>query len=106
MLLVIAFIPFASSVISESSNSTATAFYALVMACASLFSFATWWHAAHHGRLVDPQLPKDLRRRQTTAPLLTAAIFVLSIGIAFLNADLGKLSWLLVLPATLYFGRQ
>jgi hypothetical protein len=34
-----------------------------------------------------------------------AAIFLLSIGIAFIDADAAKFSWLLILPATLYANR-
>jgi hypothetical protein len=41
------------------------------------------------------------RRVQIIAPLSMAAIFLLSIGIAYLNADAAKFFLLLILPTTM-----
>jgi uncharacterized membrane protein len=49
-LMVIAFVPFPTSVISESGNHTATIFYALTMALAGVMLTAIWWHAARNNR--------------------------------------------------------
>ena len=54
LLIVIAFIPFPTSVISESATRTATIFYALVMALVGLILAGLWWHAAHSHKLIDP----------------------------------------------------
>jgi len=106
MLMVIAFVPFPSSVISEYSNRTATVFYALVMTLAALLGAAVWWYAARHDRLIDPHLGSKLRRRQFISPLGTAAAFLVSIGIAFLNADAAKFSWGLIAFVSLYLIRH
>jgi uncharacterized membrane protein len=104
-LLVIAFVPFPSSVISESGNRTATIFYALTMALAGTLMTLLWWHAAHDNHLLAAGVSAQDRRRQAAAPLATTAIFLLSIGVAFIGADLAKFSWLLILPATIIAGR-
>jgi TMEM175 potassium channel family protein len=106
VLMVIAFVPFPSSVISEYPDRTATIFYALTMMLAALLMAVLWWYASRHNRLVDPRLDAKQRRRQMTAPLVTTLIFLLSIGIAFFNADAAKFFWILILPATLYSNRN
>ena len=93
LLMVIAFIPFPASVISEYGNRTATIFYAIVMFLAGLLSAGIWGYASYHDRLIDPALDARYRRKETWAPLIMSGVFLLSIGIAFLNDDLAKLSW-------------
>ena len=97
-LMVIAFVPFPTSVLSESGNRTATIFYALTMILGALMLAALWWHASRHNRLTDPGLDAGEVRRQFVPALLTIALFALSIGLAFLDENLARLSWLLVVP--------
>jgi len=104
-LMVIAFIPFPTSVISESGNRTATIFYALTMILGGLMLAALWWHASWHHRLTDPGLDARQARRQFVPMLLTVALFVMSIGLAFLNESLARFSWLLVVPIS-RFGQR
>lgn len=97
LLMVIAFTPFPAAVISENGNRTATIFYALVMILAGLFSAAVWAYAEYGGRLIDPRASGSRRRRRELwTPLAMAGIFLLSIGLAFINEDLAKTSWVLV----------
>lgn len=105
LLMVIAFIPFPASLISEYPYRTATIFYALIMLLVSLITAAIWWYASRHNRLIDAALDARQRRREFVMPLATAAIFLLSIGIAFLDPDAAKLAWLLILPVTLVMNR-
>jgi uncharacterized membrane protein len=97
-LMVVAFIPFPTSVISESGNRTATIFYALTMILGGLMLAALWWYASWHNRLTDPGLDARQVRRQFVPMLLTVALFVLSIGLAFVDENLARFSWLLVVP--------
>lgn len=106
LLMVIAFIPFPSSIISKYPDRSATIFYALTMATAGLLLSGIWWYASHCNRLVDPNLEARQRRRQFIAPLITSAVFLLSIGIAFFSADLSRLSWLLILFSVLYTNKN
>jgi hypothetical protein len=50
--------------------------------------------------LTDPNLDARTRRREILSPLATSGVFLLSIGIAFLNPDLARLSWVLIIPAS------
>ena len=103
LLMVIALIPFPTAVLSRNGNLTATIFYALVMALAGLILSLLWWHAARHYNLIDPHLDKRRQWREAAGPLVMAAAFLLSIGVAFLNGGLVRLCWATVLPASLFF---
>jgi uncharacterized membrane protein len=93
LLLIVAFIPFPTSIISQYGNQTATIFYALTMIAATLTSSLIWWHASHNNRLLDSHFPLRTWQQETFRPLLMPGIFLISIGIAFINDDLAKLSW-------------
>ena len=98
LLMSIAFIPFPTSVISEYGNLTATVFYALSIGMASLLSALVWWYAARNNRLVVNALDMKKRWRELLNPLSVALVFFVSVGLAFINSDLAKFSWLVLLP--------
>lgn len=99
LLMCIAFIPFPTGVLSEYGNRTATIFYAVTIAVTGLLSGALWWYAAWHDRLIDPALHPRHRRYEQLAPLIIPVIFLGSIGLAFINAQLAMYSWCLTLVA-------
>jgi TMEM175 potassium channel family protein len=103
LLMTIAFIPFPTSLISEYGNRASTIFYALVMVLTSLLSATMWWYAAYMKKLVDPNLDQPHRRRELIGPLLGAGVFLLSIGLAFFNVNLARLSWVLVAVTQPYY---
>jgi len=106
LLMVVAFIPFPSSVMSNSGTRTATIFYALTMILGGLLFAALWWHASRHDHLTEPHLNAQQRRREFIAPLMTVAIFLISIGIAYIDANLARSLWLLILPASFYVNKR
>ena len=106
LLMVIAFIPFPSSIISKYPDRSATIFYALTMATAGLILAGNWWYASHNNHLVDSDLDTRIRKRQFIAPLITTAVFLLSIAISFLSADLSRISWLLILLTAWYANKD
>lgn len=106
LLMMIAFMPFPSFIISKYAGRTATIFYAMIMSLTGLLMTTFWRHASHRNHLIDPNLDASIRQREFFAPLATTAVFLLSIGIACLNADLGRLSWLLILPASWYANKN
>ena len=95
LLMAIAFVPFPTSLISDYGNRTATIFYAIVMILINAISVTIWWYASHNNRLIDPQLSRKERRNQMLVPLLIGGVFALSIGLAFIDDDLAKYSWVL-----------
>ena len=106
MLMGIAFLPFPSSVISEYPYRSVTILYALTLMLTSLVSVFIWVYAAHNNRLIDPKLDQKQRRRQLINPIVTSIIFLLSIGIAFFNVSLARLSWILIFPVSIYISRS
>lgn len=105
-LMVVAFIPFPSSLISVSSDFTVTVFYAGTMILGSIMITILWRYATGKGRLVGEDLDPKVVRRETILPLVTGGIFLLSIGIAFIDPDLAKLTWLLILVEGFLFQRD
>jgi uncharacterized membrane protein len=106
MLMMIAFIPFPTAVMSESISLTATGFYALTMILASLSGLILWWYAARNHKLIDPHLDQHQIWREAFVPLATIAIFVLSMGVALFDAGLARICWLFVFPVSLFLRRR
>lgn len=96
LLMGVAFIPFPTAVIGEYGNRTATIFYALVMTIAGLLNAAVWLYASHRNRLIEPSFTPQKRQRETMRVFILPVLFLLSIGLAFINDDLAKFSWLLI----------
>jgi len=105
-LMIVAFIPFPSSIISKYPDRSATIFYAFTMALAGIFLSGIWWYASYRNRLVDADVDAKQRRHQFVAPLITSSIFMLSIGIAYWDADIARVSWLLILLASWYANKN
>jgi uncharacterized membrane protein len=105
-LMIVAFIPFPSSLISVSSDFAVTVFYAGTMIAGSIMITILWRYASGRGRLVGDDLNPAVIHRETILPLVTGCIFLLSIGIAYLDPDLAKLTWLLILVAALVIQRD
>jgi uncharacterized membrane protein len=96
LLMVIAFVPFPTAVLSEYGNRAATIFYALVMILIGVLSACLWWYASYKDRLIDPGLDRRRRRREMLIPLWFIGVFLLSIALAYINVGLARLSWILL----------
>ena len=99
VLMAIAFIPFPTVMISENGNRTATIFYALTMCVVGLLLTLLWLYASSRRRLVSPDLDSAIVRRGILRNLSAPVVFLLSIGVAYINPDLAKFSWILIVPA-------
>lgn len=97
LLMSIAFIPFPTAIISDNGGLVATIFYAATIVVAGLLSGAVWRYASHHNRLIDADLNAHERRRERLQTLAMPGVFLVSIGLAFINDDLAKASWSLIL---------
>ena len=94
--MTIVFIPFPTAVISEYGNRTGTIFYSLVMTIAGLLNTAVWIYASRPNPLIEPNFTRQRIRRETLRALIVPAVFLLSIRLAFIKAELAKYSWLLI----------
>ena len=99
VLMAVAFIPFPTSVISENGNRTATILYALSASLVGLLSTGLWIYASYKRRLVAPDLETSIIRRGVSRNLIAPVIFLCSIGLAYIDPDLAKFSWILIAPA-------
>jgi hypothetical protein len=86
-------------VISEYGTQAATIIYALYMLLLGLANLAIWTYASRGARLIDPDMNLQSRRRETLRAASVPAVFAFSILLAFIHANLAKLSWVLVAVA-------
>jgi uncharacterized membrane protein len=106
VLMVVVFIPFSSSLISISSDLIATVFYSATMVVGSVMVIILWRYVIGRGKLVPINLDPKVIKRETILPLITGGVFLISIGIAFINPDLARLSWVFILLAAFFFQRD
>lgn len=106
LLMLIAFVPFPTTLISDYGNRTATIFYASTMVAIGLTMTLITIYVAGPGKLTDAPPPGTWRQRGLMRALSVVFVFGLSIGIAFINADWAMYSWLLLIPLTLWRRRQ
>ena len=101
LLMSVAFIPFPTSVISEYGNRSATIFYALAILVTNALSILLWLYASRNHRLTGGEPPLSQVNHETRRAIFVSGVFILSIGLAFIDDNLAKLSWMLVIPANL-----
>ncbi len=100
-LMLIVFIPFPTSVISEYGETvTGTVLYAVSIAAAALVLAFMVWYAVREDRLVSDSFEREMGRHLILQYLNVAFIFLVSVGIAFINTDAAKYFWLLILVSS------
>ena len=100
-LLTVSFMPFPTAVLGarlQETDNFPVVFYAASMTVSSIALTVTWLYAVRR-RLLDPDLPPTAVRQFTARAFVTSAIFLLSIGAAFLGLPAAVLFWLVLLPA-------
>lgn len=102
----IAFLPFPSGLLGDfSDNSVAVALYALCIAAVASTEIVLFALARGHDLLlVRPT--DEVFRWGVIAGLSPAALFLLSIPIAFISPTLGIISWALNIPVGMTIGRR
>jgi uncharacterized membrane protein len=95
VLLVIGFMPFVTSVLSENDGRVATILYAGTMIAASLLLTLVWRHAVRREHV---ELPKTDRRVEYLRSLTVPGVFALSIVVAWYAPDYARDTWLLLIP--------
>lgn len=105
-LMVIAFAPFATAVLSEHRVAAAHALYDGTMALIAFLSAALWAYAISGNRLVDPHLDPHIRRQNLVSPLLAAAVFIFAGLVAQIDLQAGRWAWLLLIPAVVWTDRR
>lgn len=83
------------------ANLAAYVLYDGTMVAAALLSAATWAYASVGNRLIDPGLSQAVRRRSLLAPLRVAAVFAISLLLAFVAPAAARWAWLLLVVAAI-----
>lgn len=106
-LACVAFLPFPTGLVGDHPNLVlAVQIYAGTMVAAGFAVYLTWWYAAQHHRLVDPDLPARVIRRRHVRALIAPLVFLVSMGLATLfGATVAEQSWWSLLIIYLVFVR-
>ncbi len=94
-LLVVGFMPFVTSVLSESDGRVATILYAATMILASLLLTLVWRYAVRREHVV---LPEAERRVESLRALIVPGVFALSIVVVWFAPGYARQTWLLLVP--------
>ncbi|HEY4199463.1 MAG TPA: TMEM175 family protein [Devosiaceae bacterium] len=98
-LLAVGLMPFVTAILAENGGATGTCLYAGLLLVVSLLLVTIGLYADFAG-LVDPET-RHRPRQSWLAALGPAAVFALSIPIAFINPDWAKNCWWLLIPLSL-----
>ncbi len=97
-LMGIAMMPFFARLISlYGSDTTALALYAFWLMLTGLLLDLIWWYACRNRRLVDPNIDPDLVFFVHRRVLIAPALYLISIGLAFVNHTLVRLIFVAVI---------
>ena len=102
LLMLIAFMPFPTSLISSSPTRISVTLYASTLALIGTLSAATWVYAATN-KLVDKTYAKQHYVREIRGPMIVALVFLISIALTFINPSFAMWSWLCIIPVLGYF---
>lgn len=96
-LMSVAFLPIPSKILGEyGALGAAVRFYALSLMVPGLWIVAMWWYATDHHRLIEKDLAPDIIRHRLERSLIAPVVFVVAIGLSYLNPHLAAASLLLV----------
>ncbi len=91
LLMTIAFLPYPTGILGQAlakgqGTRTAAVGYGVVMAVNACAWGALWLYASRHRRLLRPDFPEDERATATLLFTVGVLVYLISIGVAFLNA--------------------
>jgi uncharacterized membrane protein len=95
-LLCVAFLPVPSKILGQyGAFGSGVRFYALCLMLPGLMIVAMWWYATDQHRLVEPDLDAVLIRHHRERYLIAPGVFLVAIGLSYLNPRLAGASLLL-----------
>lgn len=96
-LMSVAFLPIPSKILGEyGALGAAVRFYALSLMVPGLWIIVIWWYATSHHRLVAKDLDPAIIRHRLERSFIAPLVFVLAIGLSYLNPHVAGASLLLV----------
>jgi uncharacterized membrane protein len=107
LLALVALLPFPTDLIGNyGETQEATIIYAVTVALTGLASTALWWYVSENNRLLRDDTPKDYVRIARLRGASVPVVFLCSIPIAFIDADVAKMMWLLLVPLHIWLSRK
>lgn len=106
LLLLVAFVPFPTALLSDRGTETASVvLYAAVLGCIALVQSGMWMYAHRAGLLAD-SVDEGIYRYVRGTGFINPAVFALSIVIALLGFPVAAMySWLLMIPVSIITDR-
>ena len=99
LLLLVAFLPFPTSVLGEHGDTpVGAAFYGAILVGTSAASGAPFWYASGRGRLLRPDADRRLVRQRRISSLAGTAYFTATLPVALLAPYAAMGLWLLWFP--------
>jgi uncharacterized membrane protein len=100
-LFCLAFLPFPTALLGDYFPFRSVVFlYAATVAAIGVVRTALWCYATHQRRLVDGNLAVSVIRAETWRGASVPLVFLLSMGIAFIDSRAAILCWLLAIPVS------
>ncbi len=107
LLAFVALLPFPTDLIGTYGQTReATIIYAVAVSLTGLASTTLWWYVSENNRLLRDDTPKDYVRIARLRGLSVPIVFLCSIPLAFVDADLAKATWILLIPLHVWLARQ
>ncbi len=97
LLMAVSFLPFPTDLMgSYSDQKIAVIFYAANLSIIGFIQLFMWLYASYKHRLIDGDLSQKYINYYSYLNLIPPLVFLGSIGVAYFDADMAKISWILL----------
>jgi uncharacterized membrane protein len=79
--------------------------FSSILAIAGFTLSIIWWYATHNRRLVDKDMHSELAKYFLVRGFVSPIIFLISIGISFINVQGAQYFWVITFPAYMIVNR-
>lgn len=94
LLMVVAFLPFPTTVLSHQTVQVSIIFYSSIVCLEGLLMLLMWTYAANNYRLIDLSMEKKKIQKESLKSLNVPIVFGTSIVLTFINTDLAMFFWI------------
>jgi TMEM175 potassium channel family protein len=101
-LLFIALVAYFTALLTaNSSHRIIVIIFASIMATTGLVLWIIWWYGTHNRKLVEKSMHHHLVRYILVRTAASPIIFLISIGISFINVQAAQFFWVVILPVNI-----
>lgn len=107
LLMAVSFLPFPTDLMGGySDQKIAVIFYAANLSIIGFAQLFLWLYASYRRRLIDKNLSDAFIKNYTLLNLIPPLVFLGSIGVAFIDVDVAKVTWILLFLGLAFTKRQ